>query len=36
MDNVNKLDEIIDNQLCDIKRLENIILLYGNELAEES
>ena len=28
IDNVNKLDEIIDKQLCDIKRLENIIVLY--------
>ena len=33
-DNVNKLDEIIDKQLCDIKRLENIIVLYDNKLAE--
>ena len=33
-DNVNKLDEIIDKQLCDIKRLENIIMLYDNKLAE--
>lgn len=34
IDNVNKLDEIIDKQLCDIKRLENIIVLYDNKLAE--
>ena len=33
-DCVNKLDEIIDNQLCDIKRLEDIILLYNKKLAE--
>ena len=34
IDNVNKLDEIIDKQLCDIKRLENIIVFYDNKLAE--
>lgn len=34
IDNVNKLDEIIDKQLCDIKRLENIIVLYDIKLAE--
>ena len=35
-ENVDKLDKIIDSQLCDIKRLENIVLLYGKELAEKS
>jgi len=34
LQNVDKLDKIIDNQLCDIKNLENIIKLYDKTLSK--
>ena len=34
LQNVDKLDRIIDNQLCDIKSLENIIKIYDKNLAK--
>ena len=34
LQNVNKLDKIIDKQFCDIKNLENIIKLHDKTLTK--
>ena len=34
LDNVDRLDKIIDRQICDINKLQNIVNIYNKELAK--
>merc|ERR1712098_947340 len=33
LDNVDRLDKILDNQICDIQHLESIVAVYKKELS---